>query len=149
MGDAVAGAHAPHDQVEALALVRVRVRVRVRVGVGVRVRVRVRVRISFRVRIRFRVRYSDRARPRMQAHQFLRDGRVERHHDDGVAVDAAVDERLHALRGDEPLLLQDLGECVAGGEGELEGEQSEHQDHDAVAVVGAERAVGLSCLGLG
>ena len=63
-------------------------------------------------------------------------------------MDAAVDEGLETRLGDEPLGLQPFGEGVAGGEGELEGEQSEHQDHDAVAVVGAKRAVGLSCLGL-
>ena len=34
-------------------------------------------------------------------------------------------------------VLSNLGEGVAGGEGELEGEQAEHHHHDAEAVVGA------------
>ena len=35
------------------------------------------------------------------------------------------------------MVLSNLGEGVAGGEGELEGEQAEHHHHDAEAVVGA------------
>ena len=61
----------------------------------------------------------------------------------GVAMDAAVHEGLETLLGDE--VRQRPGEGVGGGGGELEAEHAEHQDHDAVAVVGAERAVGLSC----
>ena len=61
----------------------------------------------------------------------------------GVAMDAAVHEGLETLLGDE--VRQRPGEGGGGGGGELEAEHAEHQDHDAVAVVGAERAVGLSC----
>ena len=62
-------------------------------------------------------------------------------------MDAAVDEGLHALLGDDPLGLQPFCEGVTSGGGELEGKQTEHHNHDAVAVVGSERAVGLSYVG--
>ena len=61
----------------------------------------------------------------------------------GVAMDAAVHEGLETLLGDE--VRQRPGEGVGGGGGELEAEHAEHQDHDAVAMVGAERTVGLTC----
>tara|TARA_B100000768_G_C11094611_1_gene296441 strand:+ start:492 stop:653 length:162 start_codon:yes stop_codon:yes gene_type:complete len=53
-------------------------------------------------------------------------------------MDAAVDEGLDTLLRDGALGLQPFDEGVASGRGELEGEQTEHQDHDAVALVGAE-----------
>ena len=70
---------------------------------------------------------------------------VRKAREGGVAMDAAVHEGLETLLGDDLHGVHPPGESVGGGGGELEAEQAEHQDHDPVAMVGAERAVGLSC----
>ena len=72
---------------------------------------------------------------------------MEHHHDDCVAVDGAVDERLEArLRDALAQRREEAREAHGGGEGKLEGDEGEHDEQHAEALVAAQGAVGLTPL---
>ena len=70
---------------------------------------------------------------------------MEDHHDDGVAVEGAVDERLEArLRDALAQRREEAREAHSGGEGELEGDEGEHDEQHAEALVAAQGAIRLA-----
>ena len=72
---------------------------------------------------------------------------MEHHHDNGVAVEGTVNERVQARLRDALAQRREVSrEADGGGEGELEGDQREHDHEHAEALVTAQVAVGLAPL---